>query len=41
MKDGVKKLRERVYEATFKPGYCIERAYWMTKSYMETEGKGA
>ncbi|MEM3190285.1 MAG: pyruvate formate lyase family protein, partial [Candidatus Bathyarchaeia archaeon] len=39
MKDGVKKLRERVYEATFKPGYCIERAYWMTKSYMETEGE--
>jgi len=37
--DRVKILRRRVYEATFKPGYCVERAYYMTKSYMETEGE--
>jgi len=35
----VKKLREKVNLALYKPSYCIERAYWMTKSYIETESE--
>jgi len=37
--DRVKKLREELYVHTFKPTICLERAYWVTKSFMETEGE--
>jgi len=35
----VKRLREMAHIALSNPSYCIERAYWLTKSYMETEGE--
>lgn len=38
-KDRVKELLEKVKMQTFKPLICIERAYYVTKSFMETEGE--